>query len=483
MLNGASLNGTLAENVLTLLCYDNDHGRIILGLVEPELFEGDYRLLAERVIEYWRQHRQAPKKHTPDLLADIMEDPGNRSAGTYRYILGAMINLSAQINTVYVMNKLRAFVRVQQLKLTVMQTADLLQSKQEMAIEEVEAIWARALAHRAVGYDTALRLTDVDRVLAYLDRKADEFTLGITQLDQRYVVPARGQAMLFLAPPGKGKSWFLVHTGHQALVRGFKVLHVSLEMSAEEATMRYYQNLFGASKREDEVSISQLQMNSLGRLTKISTTILKPEFTFRSSLIRDELVNRLNWLGSGDDVAVARFPTRGLSVEQLEAYIENLATVEGFIPDMLIVDYLGIMRTDPRDHRLSMGRNWEDLRGLAVRHNLALVSAHQVNRQGARSNLVAAHHVAEDWSLMATSDMVLTYSASEAERRRGLARIFVAKARSEEDRFGVLLTQNYTTGQFCIDSMLLDQSYARFMEEFNNEHDPMDDDDAAEDNH
>ena len=64
-------NIALAENLVTLLAHNDEHGRVVANILDPSLFEGEYRLVAERIIDYWDRYDQAPKSHTADLFADI----------------------------------------------------------------------------------------------------------------------------------------------------------------------------------------------------------------------------------------------------------------------------------------------------------------------------------------------------------------------------------------------------------------------------
>jgi hypothetical protein len=143
----------------------------------------------------------------------------------------------------------------------------------------------------------------------------------------------------------------------------------------------------------------------------------------------------------------------------------------------VIIDYPGIMKTDAKNHRISLGRLVEELRGLSQRRNFALAAAHQTNRISVNAELVKSTHVSEDWSAIGTADFVITFSQTSAEKQRGLARLFVDKARSESDKFGILVSQNYTTGQFCLESIRLSDSYARLMEAMGTGSDPDDTDD------
>lgn len=73
--------------------------------------------------------------------------------------------------------------------------------------------------------------------------------------------------------------------------------------------------------------------------------------------------------------------------------------------------------------------------------------------------MVLDTHAAEDFSKIGTADCAITYSQTAAERQLGLARLFVSNARTDEDKFTILIAQAYATGQFCLDSLRMMDSY------------------------
>lgn len=469
---------SLQQDLLTLLVWSDEHGKTVARIVEANLFEGDFRAIAAKAIEFWQQHNTAPKQHIADLLADILEDPADRRANTYRRILVQMLEVKDQINVDFVLKSMGNHVRVQQAKGVILQSAEKLDALGINALTDVESMWRGFLKEGVNNLDPGLRLSDIDQVLAYLDRVHSEFKTGIKELDEANIVPMRGKIMILLAPSGYGKSWFLTQLGKMAFIQRKKVLHVTLEIETEEVLQRYYQALFGISKRDDTTKVSQLKFDRKGDLDQIISTSIEVPFTFESEVIREELLTRIGRFGTrADNIIVKRFPMRSLSVDQLEAFLEGLEAVEDFKPDLVIVDYPGIMKTDEKNHRISMGRLIENLRGLSQRRDFALAAAHQSNRISVEADMVKATHMAEDWSVVGTSDFIITYSQTPAEQQRGLSRLYVAKARSEADKFGILISQSYKTGQFVLESMRMNDSYSKLMESLGT----VDDDEPEED--
>jgi translation initiation factor 2B subunit (eIF-2B alpha/beta/delta family) len=471
------MNSSLQENLITVLCHDDVAGKLVAGLAEPELFEGEYRTIAERGIQYWQKHKRAPKAHTSDLVGDILDDPNNRKANTYRRILRNMLQLAEGMNTEYVVEQLRKFSRTQRMKDAILKSAERLNASQDAAIDEVEDILSELLRAREIGFDRGIDLLDVDRIINYLELHSSEFRTGIKPFDRRNIVPARSAVMLFLAPTGRGKTWFLCHVGKVALMLRKRVVHITLELDAEQTAQRYYQDLFSIPKHAGVVDTGRLRLRE-GKFYDYERSKVKPPYSFDDLSIRKRLkVEVKQHERRLRNLIIKQFPQRSLDMNGLRAYLDTLEA-QGFIPDMVILDYIGITKTDVKNPRSTLGRAFEDFRAIMQERKIAGVTAHQVSKIGMEAEMVRSTHVAEDVSLIFTSDISLTYSCTDAEEKLGLARLFVAKARSEQDKFGVIITQSYKLGQFVLQSAELDRSYTDFMREQGIEDEEDDDEEA-----
>lgn len=470
---GEKITGAQQENLLTLLAHDDTNGKLVARMVNPDLFEGDYREIATRLIAYWKNHSSAPKVHAADLFGDILDDDKNRRRKTFERILRNIDQLIDGLNTEYVMQTLRSFTRLQTMKDGILKAAEKLNAADETSVQEVEAMLGDLLRAREFNFDPGMTLLDIGQVMDYLDQHSSEFRMGIGPLDRANIVPARGAVFLMLGETGFGKTWGLVHTGKHGLLQRKRVLHITLEMAAEETAQRYYQSLFSVAKTRDPVQAAQLVLSNdkWQDLRRVGRRIeIIPDFSFADANIRKRLRAEVNpWKVRIPNLVIKRFPPRGLTIDGLRAYLDALEATTGFIPDMIILDYIGIMKTDASNHRITLGRVMEDFRGVCVERNCAGVTAAQVSKEGAKAKVVKATHVAEDWSLIATTDICITYTQSEAEKRLGLARVFVDKARSEADKFWFIMTQAYAIGQFCLQATRLDKTYEDYIKPFEQE--------------
>jgi hypothetical protein len=476
------------ENIISLLAHSEPHGRVIAALVDAALFDGDYKLIAARLIQYWKDFNQAPGPHTVDLFPDIVDDIGNaRHAQAFRRILLDMQELAPRVNTAYVLTDLHNFTRGQLLADAIVRCAAEL-SRGTADIAAVEEILSSVLRARVLNFDRGTRLDDdLGPFLDWLERRNTEFATGIGPLDQMGIRPSRGAVMLFIAGKGRGKSWFLVNVGKHAMMLRQRVLHISLENDEQETRMRYYQALWAGAryaKIRDRHGVEHATVavptfiyhpDKPHLITGTHGVVdddgaqVPPEFSFDdaehlSGILRGKIAKHLRGRG---ELIIKRFANRSLSVDALAAYLDTLEQVDRFTPDILLLDYAKLLKlpgSNAQDRRIGIGDNFERLRALAIERNMALVTADQLNRPGYGAKQASSTHIGEDWSQVHTADIVLTHSATDSEMQRGLCRLWVDHARGQRDKFGLILTQNFTLGQFCVDAGLIPEQYYESMQ-------------------
>lgn len=443
------LKGALEDNILTLLVWSEQHSPRLAIELQADLFSTRaYQRIAERAITYIEQYARPPRAHIRDLLEDELRraDEGPLLGRT----LAAMEELEAELQPEYVLEKLEEFVALRQLAMVISDAADAVHAgKLEEAREHLYALNATLRP----GWSVGTFLTDTDKSLSFLDRRDEDFfSSGIDLLDDRGVRPARKQLLLLIAAAKKGKSWALVEIGKRALLHRKRVLHVSLENSEELTSQRYVQALFAmTSERVATIRVPVFKKDALGHCIDMQFDSRTPELL--SSETRSKVARKLHGLKKRAPLLIKEFPTSTLTIGHLNSFLDMLERQQHFVPDIMLVDYPDLMAIDSAALRVDTGRLFRELRGIAVARNIAIAAVTQGNRSSADARVVSHTHVAEDWSKIGTADTILTYSQTASEHDLGLARIFVAAARGVRDKYIVMISQNYDTGQFCIDSV------------------------------
>jgi hypothetical protein len=125
---------SLQENLLVLLYHYPKAGKKVADRIDPTLFEGDYRVFAERVIEFWKSQGKPPGiAHSAD---DIIKEKQNRRATTYRRILFSLEQLKGKANRKFIFAQLDEFTQDQEMKRGVLKAAQLLNARQRGLAKE-----------------------------------------------------------------------------------------------------------------------------------------------------------------------------------------------------------------------------------------------------------------------------------------------------------------------------------------------------------
>lgn len=451
------------QNIITMLAHSDQHGAIIAAMVDPDLFSGDYRPIAHACIKYWKDYKQAPKAHTPDLLETLLTEQGRRGSNIRR-ILEQMYSLAQTgINETYVMNTVMGFIRVRQAMEAINKGAALINNG-DANLEQLTEIMRSITKAQHDLFTPAFSLDEeLEPFLDWLATSRSEFPLGIKVLDNAGIGPQRKQLLLMIGGKGRGKSWFLINTATHAIMCHKKVLYLSLEMDEMEMRQRFFQSFFSIPERISNPMMRASFKRQGDEVVGIQEQSLHCHFDFADPDLRTELETRMLTYGARlRNLRIKPFPNRTVTISVLESYLDWLQDTEDYQPDMLVIDYAKLMKLEGRtkdDHRLALSRNTEELRRIARERNLALVTADQLNREGFQAKQARSYHVGEDWSQTHTADTVLTHSTTEAEFERGLARLFVDHARGAKDKFGCLIISNYAVGQFCLDSAMMPNDY------------------------
>lgn len=452
----AGLPRSLSESLVTLLCTNEEQGKIAAGLVDTNYLDPPYDDIAVRAIDYRHRFKQAPGlAHLDDLFDDIISNPNHKQHRLYQNILEGIINQSERLNAEYVLSRVNEYMDSQRLKAAVIEAGQKY-TQQNQDTTEVRNILYKALKFKPEPMDSGTFLSDKKRVLGFLSNPVQALCgLDIPELDRRQLGPTAKEMLVFLARKGAGKTSFCIHCGVMALMQGLKVVHVTLEMGDERIMPRYISKLFAVAKRPDEFTVTSFK--GKGFKPELIVSQQKPKLWYSDRAIAAKIEKRMDqWGEQFGNLVVKSFASGRLTLPQLEAYLDGLEASHKFIPHVLIIDYPDLMALDERqEHRIAIGRLYVQLRGLLKERNVAGICPAQSNREGESAKLITAKLIGEDYSKTQTADVVFTYTQTAMEKQLGLARLYVDKAREEQDSFTVLISQSYTTGQFVLESRFM----------------------------
>jgi hypothetical protein len=132
----------------------------------------------------------------------------------------------------------------------------------------------------------------------------------------------------------------------------------------------------------------------------------------------DKRVNKIRQKTTGK-LIIKEYPTASASAIHFRTLLNELNLKRNFVPDIIFIDYLNICCSS----RIKAGANInsytyvksiaEELRGLAVEHNVPIVSATQTTRSGFTSSDPGLEDTSESFGLPATADFMFALISTE----------------------------------------------------------------------
>ena len=104
------------------------------------------------------------------------------------------------------------------------------------------------------------------------------------------------------------------------------------------------------------------------------------------------------------------------------------------------------------DRREGINNCYMSLKRIADERNVLIIIPSQTTREALEKARLGRKDFAEDIRKLANVDLVIALAQSEILARENRMRIMVLAARSEEDRFECLVSQNIRIGQAVVDS-------------------------------
>jgi len=300
--------------------------------------------------------------------------------------------------------------------------------------ESLEEVINQARNIQDIGSGTLWFFDEIEKL--FEESVFEQFTTGFSQLD-RYIHeggPARKEMLVWMAPTGVGKSIMLVNNAMANVLDGQNVLYITLELSDVLSAVR-----------------------ALGALT--GKPISKKRFDIKDEMLA--IVGKIKKSGVGD-LAFHEFPPDEISVDEIYALMDHLRRTRGWVPDVVCIDYLELMRsrnaTDNNEEYMKQKGISTQVRGLAKNENVLVYTATQTNRSGNTTDesVLDVTKIAESYGKSMPMDYLISINQSQDEYRSqfnssgvsvhpATARMYIAKNRNGPKFQTIEIKINYST--------------------------------------
>ena len=252
----------------------------------------------------------------------------------------------------------------------------------------------------------------------------DRFTSGFPSIDNALTGGGMfaGQIASWIGLPGTGKSLALVKAAVENVKLGHKVLYITLEMDELGIVQRF---------------TSQFAMMDINNLREMKDNIKATIEEFKKDKADANLLH------------VKQFPGGQVDVNGIRAYMAQLE-LRGWVPNVLIVDYVGEMKDDPTVKKYeSAYRILRDLRGFGVEKGHVTFTCVQPNQSAAKLEIgqyIDESNIGTSFDQFKPLDAFWSINQQVLEKDAEVGRVFVIKHRNGRSRFSFKIGFDYKIG-------------------------------------
>lgn len=417
------------SKIASLVMRDTTFAMKTKDLLKPEYFTEDAHGALVRIV----QNHIKVYRHVPDMriLPTILKDEITAKRIRPDMIEGVKNAVKEAIkadlsNPDFVADKVVGFAKHQAIEQAIMSSLPLLEKgewdKIGVLMKDAVAVGAQT---DGGDYDYYAELKN--RTQQRHDLRAGKvirngITTGYAAIDAYLYHYGWGRKELscMMGPAKSGKSMSLGDFGKNASLAGYNVLYDSLEVSKEIISER-----LDAANADTLMRELHKDPDAVERAIEALRTASTGHFKLRdhaSGTLKPSVLHRL--------------------IEQYRA--------DGIMFDLVIVDYADIMAAEYRSDSLqeNLRTIYVDLRAIAHEFNIAMLTATQTNRDGAKAVTSKATDVGDDWNKARTVDILIGINATDAEKAAGEARLSWLLSRNTEDGFSLRIRQDRQKMQF-----------------------------------
>jgi hypothetical protein len=439
----------IIDSFAFLCITDTKFLKTVHGVVKPAYFKRStiVRDVVKLCYDFFGVTGAAPRDHLHDELVKFLE---GRDRETQDFYLKYLVKLQEMDtpNKDYILSRINKFIQAIEFEDAAVKFIDV---AKEGKFEEAKQLMQKALRagipEEEEGFDL---LNDFPPHLQPEKREEVLMPLGIPLIDNRLTRKLRRTDFVCVLGGFKGKkSWACIHLGLVALEHGNKVLHISHELSEEETASRYYMGMGEMTDREE--GITEVPYESFDAEGNISEQWLQEVDSIYNLANLDK--QRKALARNGGVMRVKKYSMGTCTMGEINRYLDWLETYKGFVPDVVINDYIEKMFIPGNERRNDyINDMYIQSKAIADERKLLMITASQVNRAALSKAVMDQGDAAEDIRKVGNVDLMLGISQSKKQHSSNVMQAWVMANRHRGGEFfGCSFNYNLNVGQLVMD--------------------------------
>lgn len=389
------------ERVIIKALYSNT---AVCSKVLPELkstwfFDIDCKMIAEHILNFNTKFSRMP---------NVLESKKLMSDDTVLACFEECMKIDDdEVNTDYILSEIEEFVR----KKLMYNASENIQRYVTQGIQPIGSFSDALADAESFSFDTNIGFDffgDAQRLYEDANTKEKIFKTGVKTLDEMLFGGVREKTLtLIMSATNVGKTLMMCSLTTNFIQNGYKVLYVTFEDSENKIATRIAQNMF---------DVTQQQYKSMSR----------EEFGKAFTFARKKC--------GGNNLRIKEYPEGTVNAMQLKSLLKDLDEKQRFIPDIILIDYIGCMIPNGKPNP-SLGINYvlkavaEQVRSVSMETGIPIISASQTNRGGYGVTEISLSDAADSFSQNMKADAVIGVTQSAEFKEQGMYSVQLLKTR------------------------------------------------------
>lgn len=390
------IENTILGNILV----NENFCRKVLPYINESYFDEYYTKKVFSVVsEYIEKYNERPSFEALKITIDNKKDLSEAQYDEAVKLIKELEKTVPEKNEDWLLDETESFCRNKALYNSIRSAIHILDGQDKK--NEIGAVPKMLQDALSISFDTNVGhdyLEDSDLRFAYYHKTETRIPFDIEILNRitRGGLPLKTLTVL-AGTTGAGKSLVKCHMAAANLLHGKNVLYITMELAEEEIGRRIDANILD---------------------TKVQDLEEMPKTTYdkRISRFKDKTTGKL---------IIKEYPTGSVNAAHFRYLLNELRMKKKFVPDVIYIDYLNLC-TSSRIKGSATGDSYtvvkaiaEEIRGLAMEFNVAIVTSTQLNRGSYGSSDVGLENTSESMGLPHTADVFLGLIATEETDKMG----------------------------------------------------------------
>lgn len=378
--------------ILKQFTVDQEFTNTTINYLKPDFFDPPLASIFKLCYNHFFTYNACPNVDSLECELDSLKIPQEiyDSAKTAIQKIAEANQKNLKIDTKWMIEQTEKFCKKKMYYLASLKVVNSLDNEDEQgeAIKELESA-------TAFTFDSNLGLNFRET----FEKRFDLYTLeakripfGIKEFDKITGGGVFGKTLtLLLGPTGHGKSMIMSSMMADNMRNGLNVATYSFEMGDYRIAERIDANLLN-------IPINDWK------------TVGKEVYLRKAKELLDKVKG---------NIYIKEYPTGAAHAGHIKKNLQDLKKNHGFVPDIVYVDYVGIMgsyqlkASVKQDTYIYMTVVAEELRTVAQELDIPIISAIQTNRNGANNLDISLKDVGDSHGFSKTADLILAFTRIE----------------------------------------------------------------------